>query len=418
MITNYHIFSKSISLNEVDQNYVNMYHLDKIIQQLKQKKPIRKKLSEYSDNPSLLSSDITNYTKYLASDISSIHDGVSYDSYSYTLKFYIKTKAYNKLVEILYGKGFQNPTSDKTLIQSTGGNYKPKEAGLIFRELWSDIDEYCNNAVEFLEQGEISDAVKNIQEFVKDTIIDFAIVVILAIITDSTFGLGTAAVASIEGVALTSRITKYGRYLKYSEDVISKLIKIIPKWWARNKELIAFGSKLQGGYYLVTGLIPSLYSSVVEILKEDSSSLSQSDLSSLTIMTKGSMSKDRQINVIKSALESHSGFNSRSLAVYTPFIPNMPGWNSWYQKQENKIEADKIAYIFSYWISYYCWEFQLFLSEMLFLMKIQDKIKQDDLWKGLGEISKKEVTTPFKEKELLKMAEPKVPPAVSTNVEK
>ena len=398
MITNYHIFSKSVSLNEVDQNFVNMYHLDKIIQQLKQKKPIRKKLSEYTDNPSLLSSDIANYTKYLAFDIASIHSGISYDQFSYTLKFYIKSKAYNKLVEILYGKGFQNPSSDKSLIQSVGGNYKPKEAGLIFRELWADIDEYCNNAVEFLEEGEISDAVKNIQEFVKDTIIDFAIVVILAIITDLTVGLGTAAVASIEGVALTSRIAKYGKYLKYSENVISKLIKIIPKWWARNKELIAFGSKLQGGYYLVTGLIPSLYSSIVEILKEDSSSLSQSDLSSLTIMTKGSLSKDRQINAVKSALESHSGFNARSLAVYTPFIPNMPGWNTWYQKQENKIEADKIAYIFSYWISYYCWEFQLYLNELLFLMKIKDKIEQEELWKSLGELSKKETKTQSKEK--------------------
>lgn len=397
MITNYHIFSKSISLNEVDQNFVNMYHLDKIIQQLKQKKPIRKKLSEYTDNPSLLSSDIVNYTKYLAFDIASIHSGISYDQFSYTLKFYIKSKAYNKLVEILYGKGFQNPSSDKSLIQSIGGNYKPKEAGLIFRELWADIDEYCNNAVEFLEEGEISDAVKNIQEFVKDTIIDFAIVVILAIITDLTVGLGTAAVASIEGVALTSRIAKYGKYLKYSENVISKLIKIIPKWWARNKELIAFGSKLQGGYYLAT-LIPSLYSSIVEILKEDSSSLSQNDLSSLTIMTKGSLSKDRQINAVKSALESHSGFNARSLAIYTPFIPNMPGWNTWYQKQENKIEADKIAYIFSYWISYYCWEFQLYLNELLFLMKIKDKIEQEELWKSLGELSKKETKTQSKEK--------------------
>lgn len=399
MITNYHIFSQSFSLNEVevDENFVNMYHLDKIIQQLKVKKPIRKKLSEYSNNINLISSDIESYKKYLAKDILKENDKISYDEYSYTLKFYIKTKVYNKLVEILYGKGFQNPTSDKTLIQSIGGNYKPKEAGLIFRELWSEIDEYCNNAVEVLEQGEISDAVKNIQEFVKDTIIDFAIVVILAIITDLTVGLGTAAVASIEGVALTSRIAKYGKYLKYSENVISKLIKIIPKWWARNKELIAFGSKLQGGYYLAT-LIPSLYSSIVEILKEDSSSLSQNDLSSLTIMTKGSLSKDRQINAVKSALESHSGFNARSLAIYTPFIPNMPGWNTWYQKQKNKIEADKIAYIFSYWISYYCWEFQLYLNELLFLMKIKDKIEQEELWKSLGELSKKESKTQSKEK--------------------
>ncbi len=412
------------SIEREVMNVKNMYFVDKIIQQLKYKKPKYRQFEEYSKNDSLLNNDINQYKKYLAIDPEQLNT----NNYSYSLKLFVKTKTYNKLIEILYGKDYKNPENDKPeddtkLISSSWSKeLKPKKAGFIFREMWTYIDSYCDNAIEFLETGEISDAVKTVKNIIKEGLIDFAIVIIIAIITEGTLGTGTAAVVAANSAVLVKRITKYGKYLNYSKDVILKLIKIIPKWWSKNKELITFLGKVQGGAVLVqmTKHIPTIYDSFIQLLKSEQTSSDVEDFAYLKNITANSLNKEYEINRIKTAIENHSKFNSLTSSSISSYISNMPGWNSWYQKQQSKLESDKIAYIFSYWISYYCWEFQLYLDQLILLKKIEGKIVQNDLWNKLGDLQKIEQEEISKKLELknLGISQSKQPPAVSTNVYK
>lgn len=404
-------------------NIKNLYFVEKIIQQLKHKKPKYRQFEEYSKNRSLLAEDINKYKQYLAID----PDQLNTNNYSYSLKLYVKTKAYNKLIEMLYGKEYKYPENDKpedntTIISSSWSKeLKPKKAGFIFRGLWTYIDSYCDNAIQFLETGEISDAVKIANNFIKDALIDFAIVIIIAIITGETFGTGTVGVAANSAV-LIKRITKYGKYLNYSKDILLKLIKIIPRWWSKNKELIAFLSKIQGAAYLVemTKQIPTIYDSFIQFLKSEQTSSDLEDFAYIETITATSLNKENEINRIKTAIENHSKFDSLKSSSIISYISNMPGWNSWYQKQENKLESDKISYIFSYWISYYCWEFSLYLNQLIILKKIEGKIVQNDVWNKLEDLQKQEQEEISKKLELknLGMYQSKAPPAVSTNVYK
>ena len=404
-------------------NVKNMYFVDKIIQQLKHKKPKYRQFEEYSKNISLLEEDINKYKQYLAIDPEQLNT----NSYSFSLKLYVKTKSYNKLIEMLYGKEYKYPENDKpednkTIISSSWSKeLKPKKAGFIFRGLWTYIDSYCDNAIEFLENGTISDAIKTVKDLIKDGLIDLAIVIIIAIITGETLGTGTVVVAANSAV-LVKRITKYGKYLNYSKDVIFKLIKIIPRWWSKNKELITFLGKVQGGAILVqmTKHIPTIYDSFIQFLKSEQTSSDVKDFAYLETITATSLNKEYEINRIKTAIENHSKFDSLTSSSISSYISNMPGWNSWYQKQESKLESDKIAYIFSYWISYYCWEFQLYLNQLILLKKIEGKIVQNDLWNKLGDLQKKEQEEISKKLELknLGIYQSKAPPDVSTNVYK
>lgn len=439
MITNFNKYTKfakesnySIRMNEDEgigpierevMNINNMYFIDKIIEQLKHKKPTYRKIEEYSKNISLLEEDINKYKKYLAID----PYGINQNNYSYSLKLYVKTKAYNKLTEMLYGKGYKYPENDKpedntTIISSSWGKeLKNKKAGLIFRKLWTYVDSYCDNAIEFLETGEISDAVKGFTSLIKEVIIDFAVVIVIAIIVGETGG-GAIAIGAVDSAVVVDRVRKYGKYFKYTKDVISKLVRIIPRWWSRNKELITFLEKVQGASYFVefTKHIPVLYESLMQFIKSEPMSSDMIDFSYFQTINTGSINKKNEINRIKSAIENHSLFNSGSLSNYTSYIINMPGWKEWNQSQKRKVKPEEFSYIFSYWISQYCWEFKLYLNELLLLMKIEDSIKDSkDIWEPLQKLeklNKEKAKGEFKGKELMKMAEPKAPASVSTSV--
>ena len=326
-----------------------------------------------------------------------------------TLNGYVKTKMYNKLVEMMYSKGYSNPTGDTTPIRSDIDNkfqkayiekYGKKDViyekipaisrGEYFKKTWAQLDKYCDNSVEFLVENEIEDTTADIITLSKWV----GAAIALSIMHALTRGGSTAIVTMSSGknvIQLLASgefkiiITKFAKLLGKSQIWVYGVIKKALIWILNSPmaNIIAFGN---------IDILTRLSLKIDEIFKEEGASdiaLSEEDIktaqkfhgrlsgkgasfSSIDFYNEVKETFMLEVERINIALQQHSDFYFK--ADWSG-IANMPGWKTWKEKTNYKGKSSDSGSVYTWWIAYYCTEFQYFIYYYFHLMESKNKAK-------------------------------------------
>ena len=372
MITNYSDFV----LNEGYTNPQKVYTIDKI--------KLRTQ-GEYLANPSLIDEDIAKFRNL--SELINLDDILrkkDYSKYSSALKEFIKTKAYNKLVEVMYGKGYNNPEKDSTEIivgldpSSMASAMKygstPKTIkmtrGEYFKKVWARVDEYCDNSVEFLQKGIIEDTLGDFVDYSKNILLIILASVIIYFGAKAmavgasgvvTFASSTTGLSAIRNIILNAGV-KSMPFVEKCSLAIQRLVSN-PKTWMSLASWEIFDAAPK--------IIEMFSSNDADVLLQ---------LDEEHILEKLSeKNKKVQIAKIKKALEEHSDFNVKPfldgpVQVWQDAFQRMPGWEAWSQKEGKSINNNpqNLGYIFTYYISLYAYQFQLFIWKYNYLLTLKE----------------------------------------------
>ena len=408
MITNYNRFYNQLIINEqlrYDKNDIHVYWINQFV---KNPPDINKKLAEFGGNRELIQKEILNIQNYLGVDIVKENENrgktppVPYDQWPITFKLFIKTRIWNKVVSILYGKTYNSdPRFDKTPITFPNSNLNTT-AGKVFSEIWEPIDEYCNNATEFVFNGEITDTLKDsivfVGEMTRDILIIEICVFLMAILAKSGIGAPAAVIPAAEAAIL---ITKYITKL---ERVYGKLQKITPAVIKTYKEM----NKMVNYYFLGLGINEGL-NQIIQLLMGEPEI--QQAFSMNSKLLKGHDNKEQFITNVKSALENHTSFRKNLVSIigYNQ-IQYMPNWQTWSSSAEgNNTEPQKFGYTISYYISLYCWQFQKYAI-------YYDRLKKLDAQLEFIETNKDVKFEPLKKEIDIKSMKIKTSPSDATSV--
>ncbi len=237
------------------------------------------------------------------------------------MKTYLKKAMWNKSIEVFYGKDYKgNPTEDKREVY-VGDWFESHDIttmGEFFQDAWKETDQFCDRVVELVETGEISDIWGSIGKGAIWAGVGLATVA--AIIGTGGMALGALGVATAAGTTMTAGAAVLSGF--------------------------GIGATTIGG---AAGV--ALY--VDDIMDEEKIKNLSPQVVNLLDMIKD---KEGTIKNFKSAIEGYkSDFEADwGLDRWLPAIQGMPGWSksSW-----SKSSAENIGYSFSYWISYYAYQF-------------------------------------------------------------
>lgn len=382
MITNYNRFYNQFILNEqlkYDTNDINVYWINQFV---KNPPDFNKKVSEFSGNRDLIKKEILNLQKYLCVDIEKENENrgkippIPYDQWPITFKLFIKTRIWNKVVSILYGKNYNSdPRYDKTPITFPNANFNTT-AGKVFSEIWEPIDDYCNNATQFVFNGEIKDTFKDTFVFVVEMTRDILIIEIctflMALLANSGIGAPAAAIPAAEAAIL---ITKNMSKLEKVYGTLEKITPAVIKTYNKLNKMVNYAFIGQG--------IGELLKTIVEVLMGEPEI--QAAFSTNSNLLKGHDNKEQFIRNVKSALESHTSFRANLVSIigYNQ-LQYMPNWKTWSSSSEgNNTDPQKFGYTISYYISLYSWQFQKYAIYYDRLKKLDENLEFIEKWKGV-----------------------------------
>lgn len=387
MITNYNDFL----INSINESYTDISKEDfdivnrisKIVSDMEKRYNIYVSPYSYEErksNPSLFGKDVSTFADCFRVTQSGVFDekfkGIQTDIYERGLKIYVKTKTYNKLKSILYGKqyvknsGF-NPLTDSTelsLITKTGVTY-PTTRGNFFSEYWSDVEENCDNAVEFLLKGTIKDVLGDVTKFSVEIAALAAISAAMMTVIGASGGTAVPVIASVSVSAGTKGVYIWriiDRFKKYID--VKRVIEIITKSWDYFVNIFRTN----------TGDI-ALNLSIYKLLEYLNSSNPNTEGDSLHKL-QNPKDKITQITEIKGALEQHSDFtipftnSTWSKEFFYSGLNQMPGFKEWSNKT-GKRTPEELQYELLWYISQYCYEYQLFCKGYQ-----QVKTNRDAFW--------------------------------------
>ena len=240
------------------------------------------------------------------------------------MKSYLKKAMWRKSIEVFYGKDYKgNPTEDAREIYTGAwlSGHSKHTMGEFFQDAWEETDQFCDRVVEYVETGKISD----------------------------TWGdIGTGALWALAGAAfIASVVATYGGTAALVTGAGAAGVGAVAAAGAKTA-LVTWGisSGVVGG---VAGLSAYISS---EITENKYKNLSPELINVANMIN----DKDTTIKNFKSAIEGYwSDFEEDwGLDRWLPAIQGMPGWSksSW-----SKNGADKIGYSFTYWISYYAYQY-------------------------------------------------------------
>lgn len=376
MITNYRDFI----LNEGYTNPQKVYLIDKI--------KLRTQ-GEYLANPSLIDEDIKKFEDLFMVNMDDIIKKKDYSKYSTALKEFIKTKAYNKLIEIMYGKGYTNPEGDSTKIivgldpSSMASAMKygstPKTIkmtrGEYFKKVWARVDEYCDNSVEFLQKGTIEDTLGDFVDYSKNALLIILAAVIIYFgakaIAVGASGIGTFAASTAGLSAIRNIMSNAGvKSMAFIEKGALAIQRIVsnPNTWKGIASWEIFDS--------IPKIMEMFSSNDADVLLQ---------LDEENVLEKlSSKNKKTQIATIKKALEEHSDFNVKPfldgpVQVWQEAFQRMPGWEAWSQKEGKSINNNpqNLGYVFTYYIALYTYQFQLFIWKYNYLLMLKEGRNND-----------------------------------------
>jgi hypothetical protein len=363
---------------------------------------INKKLSEFGGNREQIKKEIINLQNYLCVDIAKENENrgkippVPYDQWPITFKLFIKTRIWNKVVSILYGKNYNSdPRFDKTPITFPNSNLNTT-AGKVFSEIWENIDEYCDNATEFVFNGEITDTLKDSFVFVGEMTRDYLIieicVLLMAALVNSGIGAPAAAIPAAEAAIL---ITKNMTKLERAYGKLQKITPAVIKTYEKLNKMVNYAFIGQG--------IGQLLNIIIEALMGEPEI--QEAFSKNSNLLKGHDNKEQFIRNVKSALESHTSFRANLVSIigYNR-LQYMPNWQTWSSSAEGKnTDPQKFGYTISYYIALYSWQFQKYAiyydrlkkldAQLEFIEKNKD-VKFEPLKKDIDIKSMKIKTSP------------------------
>ena len=238
------------------------------------------------------------------------------------MKSYIKKMMWNKSIEVFYGKDYKgNPTEDKGEVYTGAwfSGHDKHTMGEFFLDAWAETNQFCDRVVELVETGEISDTWKSIGK---------------------TVGWGALGAAVAAGVIFTG----------------GGLIGLMAPVAGATGVFSAAGTAA-----LATGFGTSsiVFGGLGTVIWNVKGSLDQEEFKKLSpeVVNILNMINDKEgtISNFKSEIERHSDFEADwGLDRWLPAIQGMPGWSksSW-----AKNGAENLGYSFTYWISYYAYQY-------------------------------------------------------------
>jgi hypothetical protein len=238
------------------------------------------------------------------------------------MKTYLKKVMWNKSIEVFYGKDYKgNPTEDKGEIYTGAwfSGHDKVSMGEFFLDAWAETNQFCDRVVELVETGEISDTWKATGETLFWGAVGAGVVAGLVFTGGGLLGVGAAAAGA------TGAFTAGGTAAMATGFGISSTI---------------FG-----------GLGTVIWNVKGQLDEEEFKKLSPETVNVLNMIN----DKEGTIKKFKSEIESHSDFEADwGLDRWLPAIQGMPGWSksSW-----AKNGAENIGYSFTYWISYYAYQY-------------------------------------------------------------
>ena len=257
----------------------------------------------------------TDLTAISSSELQSIID--------FDMKSYLKKAMWNKSIEVFYGKDYKgNPTEDKREVYTGAwfSGHDKHTMGEFFQDAWSETDQFCDRVVEFVETGKISDTWSDIGTGVLWTLAGAAIGASIVATGGALGGVYAGLVTSASGLAATGA----------------------------GVALISWGvpAGIIGG---VAGLSANVSS---EITANKYKNLSPELINVANMIN----DKEATIKNFKSAIEGYwTDFEADwGLDRWLPAVQGMPGWNS---SSWAKVGAENIGHSFTYWISYYAYQY-------------------------------------------------------------
>ncbi len=384
MITNYQSFYRFHILNEserISQNSINTYWLTQFVKNPPDK---NKKLSEFNNNRELINIELKKLENYLCVDVKKTHYRIEYNQLVFTLKFFVKTRVWNKVVSILYGKDFKsNPLEDSKKITRRRLNPISDESiettsGQVFSLLWEDIDKYCDNAVEYISTDEINDTLQDViifsGEIVKDTLIQAIAFCVIALMMEFPPAAAGVTIASAELTMTASKyLNKFRKFYDKISDITPAVVNTYNKLWASPKSVL-----LAGGIQSVIGEVVNQLMQEPEIKAMGISNISDK-------LEQGHEDKNAFISKVKSRLESHTDFKKTwDWNINSEFYRNlesMPNWSNWNKTEGKNIKPEQFGYIITYYISLYCWQFQEYVIYYNWLKKLPSALDDMELAK-------------------------------------
>jgi hypothetical protein len=369
----------------MDHNDIATYWLTKFV---KNPPDRNKKILEFSNNRILIEKELDNLRKYLCIDSIRAIESIpgeykKIDDLVYTLKIFVKTRIWNKVVSILYGKDYKsNPLQDSRKITRRRLNPISDESietttGKVFSLLWEDIDSYCDNAVEFMATDQIDDTLRDIiilgGEITRDILIESVAIGLIALTIETPLApIGVTAAA--ESTLIVSK------YLSKFQKVYSKILDITPAVVRTYNKLLSDPKTI-----LSIGGIQVIVDNVVSQLKEEPEIKAMGISNISDKLEQGHEDKNAFISKVKSRLESHTDFKKTwDWNINSDFYRNlesMPNWSNWNKTEGKNIKPEQFGYIITYYISLYCWQFQEYVIYYNWLKKLPSALDDMELAK-------------------------------------
>lgn len=325
---------------------------------------------QYLNNPNLYHEDFLKFEsclEYTSAGVSkSLLSSMPYNEYKRGLKIYVKTKMYNKLVKLLYGKGLDTKSGFNPLMDKTELNISKKiglindkiTRGDIFSLVWTALDKNCDNAIEYCVKGNITDIVGDVTKGVAQIAAIYAISWAIAASSPVTVpaGLVTAAAAPTFTASTIQSVGTIGSTLYRLKNMIplEKILQIIVKSW---DILVKFFN---------SNAFPVALSLIVQYFMDSlSQDLNSEDRKSTFRKLRNPEDKVDQVGKIAAALYNHSSFTLpmtsiiKTETMFMGLLAEMPGWSEWKPLYGKKTE-DNLRVEFLNWISLYCYEYHLF----------------------------------------------------------
>lgn len=262
----------------------------------------------------LLESDAFN-TMNVQVDLSAISSSELQSIIDMDMKSYLKKAMWNKSIEVFYGKDYKgNPTEDKREILISGvlSGTEKHTMGEFFQEAWKETDQFCDRAVEY---G------MNISETWRK---------ICANVLWNPLGIVIGSYLATTGIAPS-----------LASIILSKIARTDTNPYKSWNISIGILGGLSGvSLHVSTEMKSNKYSNL------------SPELNKIADMIED---KEGTIKNFKTQIENKSDFEADwGLDNWLSSIQVMPGWNksSW-----AKIGVENIGYSFTYWISYYAYQY-------------------------------------------------------------
>ncbi len=353
-------------------NRVNTYYLSNFVS----KGPKIDSLTYFSDS-SAREVFKTKLKGYLASDpIEGWGAGASYDKLLFTLDFFLKTRMWNKLVDILYGKDFSgDPLNNDIKLKGIKElyediplqNQKTIYAKDVFIAVWKNVDIMCTNAKTLLSENKAKDTWWGKgRDLAEDILLDLIISIIIVCLWELVAGTivigGTAAGTK----TVLTRVTQLFQKSKQIEqmqlfktnpkrlmalsDYVNKTIKDV--WSGGASKYIAIGQITQSLLDVIRGddLFEPIISNSANKLLSGYGQGTKEDKQNFIVQLKSNLEKTRDFRTVW-------GFRIDTGVEPYRSIQYMPGWKAYTQNKGQKIDGLALGYEMSYWVSFYAYDF-------------------------------------------------------------